>query len=102
MSKYRKKPIVIEAYKFNSDESVPDWFTEALNKNIITIYYVNNSSENLHYECLKDAERYCIIKTMEGEMRGNKGDFIIKGVKGEIYACNPEIFEISYEKVKDE
>ena len=30
-------------------------------------------------------------------MRGDLGDFIIKGVKGEIYPCKPEIFELTYE-----
>jgi hypothetical protein len=36
---------------------------------------------------------------LEGEMRGDVGDWIIKGVKGEFYPCKPDIFEATYEKV---
>jgi len=43
-------------------------------------------------------EAYCEITTLEGVMRGNGGDFIIKGVSGEIYPCKPDIFEMAYEK----
>jgi hypothetical protein len=40
-----------------------------------------------------------IIVTLEGEMRANVGDFIIKGVQGEFYPCKPDIFEQTYEPV---
>lgn len=39
------------------------------------------------------------IKTLEGTMHADNGDYIIKGVKGEIYPCKPDIFEATYEKV---
>ena len=39
------------------------------------------------------------INTLEGEMKGNDGDYIIRGVNGEIYPCKPDIFEKTYEKV---
>jgi hypothetical protein len=35
-------------------------------------------------------------------MIASKGDYIIKGIKGELYPCKPDIFEASYEKVNDE
>ena len=41
-----------------------------------------------------------LIVTLEGEMRADKGDYIIKGVQGEFYPCKPEIFEQTYEKVE--
>ena len=49
---------------------------------------------------VKDIQNeYCIICTLEGDMRGNRGDYIIKGLRGELYPCKPDIFEKSYEKV---
>lgn len=39
------------------------------------------------------------IETLEGTMKANKGDWIIKGVKGELYPCKPDVFEMTYEKV---
>lgn len=41
------------------------------------------------------------IKTLEGVMKANKGDWIIKGIKGELYPCKPDVFKMTYEKVKD-
>ena len=38
------------------------------------------------------------IETLEGVMKANKGDWIIRGVKGELYPCKPDIFEMTYEK----
>ena len=40
------------------------------------------------------------IETLEGVMRGNAGDFLIRGVKGEFYPCKPDIFTATYEEVK--
>jgi len=43
-----------------------------------------------------------VIATMEGTMRGEPGDWIIKGVKGEFYPCKPDIFEATYEPAERE
>ncbi len=43
----------------------------------------------------------CVITTLEGDMTGDYGDYIIKGVKGEIYPCKPDIFELTYEQIED-
>ena len=40
------------------------------------------------------------IETLEGTMRGNVGDWLIRGLKGEYYPCKPDIFEASYESVE--
>jgi hypothetical protein len=40
-----------------------------------------------------------VIETLEGNMTADKGDYIIKGIKGEFYPCKPDIFELTYEKV---
>ncbi len=84
MTKYRKKPVVIEAFRYGIDKE-PDWFVP--DDNIICVFYEAN---------------YITIDTLEGVMRANKGDWIIKGIKGELYPCKHEIFIASYEEVNDE
>ena len=80
--RYRKKPIVIDAFKYGSKPE-PEWFIDAIGDGI-------------------DADNYgCTIETMEGIFTANIGDWIIKGIKGEIYSCNPEIFEATYELVEE-
>lgn len=77
--KYRKKPVEVEAFRYGYDDE-PGWF---LNSGMV-----------------KDIQNeYCIISTLEGDMKGNRGDYIIKGLRGELYPCKPDIFEKSYEKV---
>lgn len=41
------------------------------------------------------------VRTLEGEMRCGYGDWLIRGVKGEVYPCKPDIFEMTYEAVDD-
>ena len=79
--KYRKKPIDIEAFQFGKDE-FPFWFSCRLGKNSISV------KEDCVY-----------IKTLEGTMKADLFDYIIKGIEGEIYPCKPDIFEKSYEKI---
>lgn len=43
-----------------------------------------------------------IISTLEGDMIVSVGDYVIKGAKGEFYPCKPDIFELTYEEVKDD
>jgi len=80
MPKYGKKPVVIEAFRWTFDE-VPEWWTEA--KGIM----VNVET------------RSAFIPTLGGIQmeEARKGDFIIQGVKGEIYPCKPDIFHATYE-----
>lgn len=47
-----------------------------------------------------DKEVY--IETLEGVMKAEKGDYIIKGIMGEYYPCKPDIFEVTYDKVYDD
>lgn len=81
--KYVKKPIVIEAIKWNpnsSTEIIPDWFF--------------NSCKSR--EIYPEFDGTLTIKTLEGNMTAQDGDYIIKGIAGEIYPCKPDIFEQSY------
>lgn len=80
---FKKKPVVIEAVRFtiNQVDSVIDW----LNKNRAS-YGLSTPDYNL------------VLHTLEGDMHVSFGDWIIKGVKGEIYPCKPDIFEETYEE----
>ncbi len=93
--KYRKKPVVIEAVQFKRrlDES-PDWYLDAVSKNKI-ITHNQGKFNNPNEEC------YAEIFTLEGTMKANENDYIIKGISGEFYPCKPDIFEMTYEKVNE-
>lgn len=83
--KYRKKPIVIEAVQHFADMGnhtavIPQWLIAACMDG--TIVARGNDT---------------FIKTLEGEMRVSDGDWIIRGVKGELYPCKPDIFAATYE-----
>lgn len=87
MPNYRKKPVVIEAFKLGHDY-IPDWF---MNR-------VSYGDVILHLEGGKPpVGGHADIKTLEGIMRAESGDYVICGVKGEIYPCKPDIFEMTYE-----
>ena len=98
MTKYRKKPIVIEAFKYDGDMKdstgkvyVPDWAIKAL----------EDDEGRLMYQSI-DGRPPCELfaMTLEGDMLVNVGDYVIKGIKGELYPCKPDIFEATYEKVE--
>lgn len=86
MPKFRKKPVEIEAYCYNQQEGNyrPDWFQDAVTANAIFTH-----------------PDHAIIPTLEGVMRADLGDWIIRGVKGELYPCKPDIFEATYDVVDD-
>ena len=81
--KYRKKPVVIDAFRLGIDY-IPDWFMDKVTTDEIILL----SGGRAH------------INTLEGIMQAEKGDFIIKGVHGECYPCKPDIFEKTYEAVE--
>ncbi|MGG1598049.1 hypothetical protein [Paenibacillus naphthalenovorans] len=79
MGKYRKKPVVVEAWRNLDDNGWPDWLSEA--------------------EVGREPGGVILIRTLEGVMRAELGDWIIRGVKGEVYPCKPDVFEATYEPV---
>ena len=91
MGKYRKKPVVIEAFQLNASGLVgEDWFWNAVSENTIVTHDFGKHYPN---------PAWCEIKTLEGTMIAKAGDYIIRGVNGEIYPCKSEIFHVSYEAV---
>lgn len=81
IKKYRKKPVEIEAIQFNG------W-------NFGEIYDWMLDFKGVYPSCYRET---MTIKTLEGDMTANVGDYIIKGVKREFYPCKPDIFEQTYE-----
>ena len=90
MPKYRKKPVVIEAVQWTGDN-----FKE-----------MENMLGNLEGEASRAAfdasDKSLYIFTLEGEMKCDVGDYVIKGVNKEVYPCKPDIFEKTYEKVDEQ
>ena len=91
--KFRKKPVVIEAVRCSdvlymakvSWSNMPSW--------------INVAYENGDILFLPDEVN---IATLEGIRVALRGDWIIQGVKGELYPCKPDIFEATYEAVHEE
>ena len=77
--KFIKKPIVIEAFQFGVD-TAPNWF-------------------KAKYITIENGETTACIETLEGDMLFHNGDYVIKGVRGELYPCRKDIFEETYEEV---
>ncbi len=84
--KYRKKPVVIDAWKIDfANQPLPYWVNDAFASDVLDW---SADGEGLY------------INTLEGCMLGNNGDMLIRGVKGELYACKPDIFEATYDPVE--
>jgi len=83
--KYRKKPIIVDAFLYDGKgyQTIPDWALEGTSRMI----------------CYNENDDTLIITTLEGDMVANAGDYIIKGVNGELYPCKPDIFKKTYELV---
>lgn len=82
MAKYRKKPVVIEAIQWTGE----NW-SDLRDFGEGNIYWF-------------PMESMLEVKTLEGVLSASKGDWIIKGVKGEFYPCKPDIFTATYEPVE--
>ena len=92
---FRKKPIIIQAFQMteerrNDNRDWPEWLNYAWNKNEGEQCAVLIDSDD------PDRQRL-VIWTLEGVQRVEWNDWIIQGVKGELYPCKPDIFEATYE-----
>lgn len=93
MGRYRKKPAEIEAMRWDGSMDSTDRITYWCGG--IYDYTVKPSDHT-------DKCEWIAIPTLEGTMKANVGDYVIKGVKGEFYPCKPDIFEATYEPVEDQ
>lgn len=85
MTKYRKKPVVIDAWqltKENIEAGIPDW----IDTEQVSIF--------------GEANAFAEIYLFELTLHVNYGDYIVKGVQGEFYPCKPDIFEQTYEEAE--
>ncbi len=80
MAKFRKKPVIIEAWQNIKGNKIPDWLQG------------NGTGES---------GGTIIIVMLEGTMTAKPGDWIIKGIEGECYLCKSNIFEKTYESVSE-
>ncbi len=85
--KYRKKPIIVEAVLWTGDVDnveAPEWF-----------------KNNMKNGNIRRAGKALVINTMEGNMYCCVGDYVVQGVKAEVYPIHPDIFKLTYEKVEE-
>ena len=92
--KYRKKPIVIEAFQMTlarrwNNSEWPDWLNVAWNR--------GPGVGGLFIDSDDPAGEQLVIGTLEGAHRVTLDDWIIRGVAGELYPCKPDIFSVTYE-----
>lgn len=77
---YRKKPVVIKAIRYTKES-----YCECVS--FCGLSFCGRIDDDI------------IVETLEGKLKASLGDYIIKGVKGEIYPCKPDVFEMTYEEV---
>ena len=97
MNQYRKKPIVVEAFQMTPERREdnrdwPEWLNRAWNGD-------PGEPGTVSPAFMARGGRHLEINTLEGVMRIEWGDWIIRGVQGELYPCKPDIFMASYEVV---
>jgi hypothetical protein len=91
--KYRKKPVVIEAWQWDGSADlgiVPDWLANAI--------HLPDIHDPVPGDVWREGSTLKVC-TLEGIMNARAGDWIIRGVKGELYPCKPDIFAATYELV---
>ncbi len=88
---YRKKPVVIEAIQLTEEtaSAICNWLASCGK-----LFRVGRAEDGIKVD-------YIEIPTLEGTMKANMGDYIIRGIKGEFYPCKPDVFEQTYELVKE-
>jgi len=96
--KFRKKPVVIEAFQMTKERRQdnsewPNWLHLAWNKDF------SEGAVSCEDYPNSDGTDRLVIGTLEGVYIVSWDDYIIQGVKGELYACKPDVFEMTYDKV---
>jgi hypothetical protein len=98
---FRKKPIVIDAMQLagNTAEcmAVYQWIESHIGS--VAPPCDDLTSDPNPGVTIDPADGSLVIRTLEGDMKADLGDWIIKGVQGEFYPCKPDIFDATYEAV---
>ena len=85
MGRFRKRPVEIEAFRLPLADPMPPWLAEAVAAGKVRPYRGGAK-----------------IDTLEGLLTAAPDDWIIRGVKGELYSCKPDVFALTYEAVDEE
>ena len=94
MPKFRKKPIVIEARRWLGSVEVAT--------DLINWVLENNGTARYHdFSDFRHNSSYISIDTLEGTMYLKPGNYLIRGVQGEFYPCDQDIFAATYEEVNE-
>ena len=98
---FRKKPVVIEAVRFDgTPESGAEIVTWAHSRGVDEVWFHPFLADHFRGDpkvYVAHPDPFMRIKTLEGVMVANPGDWIICGVRGEFYPVKPDIFEATYE-----
>ena len=99
MYKYRKKPVIVEAFQMTltrrwDNSEWPNWLHEAWNSD--PGVWIDPDAPIAEG---KESANELVCGTLEGVYKITFGDYIIKGIQGEIYPCKSDIFEETYEKI---
>ncbi len=89
MPHFKKKPVVVEAHRYNGSSSMHKAFADWIAGGEFKAPAVQTRDMTPMF-----------IDTLEGVMTASPGDYIIKGVEGEFYPCKPDIFKATYEEVE--
>ena len=90
MQKFVKKPVIVEAIQYNG-----------INITEIESFIGAKLPSVWVSAWLSVEDTQLVIPTLEGDMKVSKGDYVIKGIKGEFYPCKPDVFKSTYNVVED-
>lgn len=100
MGRFRKKPVVVEAFQLTETPAEMHAVYQWVEKNTQGSFDPMGDKVPASGVSIDPATGFMLIATLEGVMQAKPGWWIIKGVNGEFYPCDPEIFEKSYEEIE--
>ncbi len=99
MRKYRKKPVVIEAMRFSAYTEGLAPYT-GLPEGGEIFKWMHENGQRCEMAQTDPGPAHMLIPTLEGVMRADIGDWIIRGVQGEFYPVRGDIFQATYDEVE--
>ena len=111
VKKYRKKPVIVEAIQFMDTPEGLRELVKFLGANVSILEYtlspglvqfVAKIGGNIIINYENPFNPFVSIKTPKGTLEAKLGDYIVKGVKGEFYPVEPDIFETIYEPIEED
>lgn len=97
--RFRKRPLEVDAWQYDGAyhlDDAPTWVREYTGEHVSPTGH--RSRHRIKPDIGLFGDWLLMIPTLEGVMCAGKGDWVIRGVKGEVYPCKPDIFEATYER----